>query len=417
MDDFEMSEESELPNKVICHFSSKHRWDDTRIFHIECLSLKQAGYQVYYVVLEEREGHRECEGVKIRAVKRPKAGIDRMLRVSIRVYRVIRGLPQRPAICHFHDPELTFVGKVLQWQGYKVIYDVHEIVAQQILDKPYLPRWTRKLVSNLYILAERVFTLSMAHVYVTEAPKHRPMRTAVLRNMPAKGDRPKHQFHCRTFWKMIYVGGLSRSRGAMRVLEVLAHLHKMGKDVKLQMLGWAQPASVREEMLKYISEHNLGEHCYISPGRVEPAKMMQAIYEADFGLCLLDPLQNYVRAFPVKIFEYLRAGLVIVATDIEYWKPMVERIGAGIQVDISDPAQIAQQIASLLADPDRMLNMSHNGRKVAEEHWCREVEQKQLLALYDDFIHDGPGGLFANPSLKDIPLDGLELDEKAAFRE
>ncbi|MCJ7730597.1 MAG: glycosyltransferase [Sedimentisphaerales bacterium] len=397
----------------VCHFSTKHGWDDTRIFYSECCSLQRAGYDVTYIVAEDQASERNVSGVKVVAVSRPKSKLRRIFCLPWRLYWTIRRMSPRPVICHFHDPELMFVGKLLHWQGHHVVYDIHEIVAQQILDKPYLPRWLRLPVSKLYKCLERILTFSFAHVYVTEAPAHRPARSSILRNMPEIGKRPanKTDFSLRPF-RMIYIGGVSRSRGAIEMLEVLRHLHAIGLEVELRILGWTRPPELREEMMSYLQGHGLENHCYISPCRVEPIEVIRELYESDIGLCLLKPMKNYVRAFPAKIFEYLRAGLPVVATDIAYWRPMVERIGAGIQVDISKPEKIAERIAELIDNPSRLVRMGRNGRKIAEQYWCWDKEQEYLLALYEDILSDGDGGLFAGPPLDQVPLDGLELDQR-----
>jgi glycosyltransferase involved in cell wall biosynthesis len=402
----------QLSETSVCHFSTKHVWDDTRIFYNECCSLQRAGYDVTYIVAEDQASECNVRGVKVVAVSRPKSKLRRIFCLPWRLYWTIRRMSPRPVICHFHDPELMFVGKILQIQGYRVVYDIHEIVAKQILDKPYLPRFFRRFISIFYILLERLLTFSMAHVYVTEAPVNHPMRSAVVRNMPVAGNHPSRRtdFSSSPF-KLIYIGGISRSRGAIRMLEVLWHLRTKGLNAELRVLGWMQPAKLREEMMAYLCSRDLENYCYISRDRVDPNEVTKALHEADLGLCLLDTRENYIRAFPVKIFEYLRAGLPVVATNIKYWRPMVERIGAGIQVDISKPEKIAERIAELIDNPSRLVRMGRNGRKIAEQYWCWDKEQEYLLALYEDILSDGDGGLFAGLSLDQVPLDDLELTE------
>jgi len=396
----------------VCHFSTKHQWDDTRVFYNECCSLQRAGYQVTYLTAGEKSDEFLERGVQIKTIAKSKSRLGRVFWLPWQFYRTIRKLCPRPEICHFHDPELMLAGKLLQLHGYKVIYDIHEIVAKQILDKGYLPVFLRRFISIVYSFLEWLLTFSMAHVYVTEAPAHRPKRSAVLRNMPSAGDCPPLRTNVLPdSFKLIYIGGVSRSRGAIRMLELLRHLRKKGLNAELRILGWPRPPELREEMMCYLKDHSLEDYCYISTSRVDPVEVTKALYASDLGLCLLDACENYIRAFPVKIFEYLRAGLPVVATNIAYWRPMVERIGAGILVDISDVENIAEQIIKLAQNPQTLAQMSRNGRKIVESYWCFEKEQQYLLALYEDIITNGRGGCFSGAALGGVPLDGLELVE------
>ena len=52
-------------------------------------------------------------------------------------------------------PELTLVGLLLKLGGRRVVYDVHEHVPYQILDKDWIPRRLRPLVAWLYDHYER----------------------------------------------------------------------------------------------------------------------------------------------------------------------------------------------------------------------------------------------------------------------
>ena len=74
--------------------------------------------------------------------------LKRLLITSKKIYNKAREL--NCDIYHFHDPELIPIALKLKKNGKKVIFDIHENIALQILNKEYIPKYLRKIISNLY---------------------------------------------------------------------------------------------------------------------------------------------------------------------------------------------------------------------------------------------------------------------------
>lgn len=86
----------------VCHMTSAHSPWDTRIFHKECVSLAQAGYEVY--LIQRGESHEQA-GIHVIGVGQPTGGrLSRMTAFSKKVYETALALDAD--IYHFHDPEL-----------------------------------------------------------------------------------------------------------------------------------------------------------------------------------------------------------------------------------------------------------------------------------------------------------------------
>lgn len=88
-----------------------------------------------------------------------------------------------------------------------------------------------------------------------------------------------------------------------------------------------------------------------------------------------------------KIFEEMMAGLPVVCTDFVLWQEFVDRWHCGICVDPEDPAAVTSAIQYLLTHPEEAKQMGENGRKAVKEEFNWGVEEKKLLALYEDILN------------------------------
>jgi glycosyltransferase involved in cell wall biosynthesis len=90
-----------------------------------------------------------------------------------------------------------------------------------------------------------------------------------------------------------------------------------------------------------------------------------------------------------KLHEYLMGGLPVIASDL----PEIRRIvtmgdpPVGELFDPSSPESIAQALRSVLDDEDRLAARRMQARELAERHLNWQVEERKLLALYDQLLN------------------------------
>jgi glycosyltransferase involved in cell wall biosynthesis len=92
----------------------------------------------------------------------------------------------------------------------------------------------------------------------------------------------------------------------------------------------------------------------------------------------------------VKLFEYLAAGLPIVATDVPRWRALLEEYDCGVCVPFGDPASLAAAIERLLDDDDGTRAMGERARSAAERHYSWETQAAALMGLYERLLHTVP---------------------------
>jgi len=370
-----------MPAKV-CIITTVHPPFDTRIFHKQAKTLVRAGYDVTLIV--QHDGDVEVEGVRIKGLGKPRNRMSRIFGLTWRAFRM--ALRQQADIYHFHDPELLPVGVLLKlFTKGKVIYDVHEDYPATILTKAWIPSYLRPVISLFFRLLERWLSSACDAVVtvneqVLQRLSHR--RGIVVTNFPILYDsslREKTERPVGRLFTCIYHGGLTRVNGVHEMLQALDILSR-SCDIRLVLLGPLKDA----ELVAEIEAHNSVEYLGVVPHE----KIWDYLRDADVGFLLYYPVPNALWSRPNKLFEYMMAGLPIVASNMPGWQGFVEEEKCGILVDPNDLGQITRAIEYLMKHPEERHRMGENGRRavLAKYNWNREA--KKLLALYKEIIDE-----------------------------
>lgn len=355
----------------VCHITSAHSQEDIRIFHKECVSLAKAGYETYLVSCGKDY---EKNGVHLRGIGADETSrLKRMLRSSGRAYR--KALEIDADIYHFHDPELLSYGLKLKKKGKKVIFDSHESVSAQIMDKTWIPKPLRKLVSSSYYRYETHVVKSLDAVvaatpHIAESFRERCRRVAVVNNYPRLDDiqfnesplsaRPAN---------VCYAGGISDNRGEGIMIEAMN-----GVEGTLIIAGEHEVMN-QGENIRYI-------------GQIDREGINKLYGSSVAGLCLLKPIQNYFNSKPIKVYEYMAAGIPYVCSDFPDWRKVAEDSGAGICADPGKTDEIRNAIRFLLNNREKAQEMGRRGRQYVMQNCNWANEEKSLLTLYRTIEND-----------------------------
>lgn len=368
--------------KKVCHFSAVHKGLDVRIFRKECVSLAQAGYDTHLVINAGPDDVAEAarNRVTLHALGYP-AGAGRLARMSrhaYECYRVARSLDAD--IYHFHDPELLPYGLLLTAAGKEVIYDVHEDLHGDIQSKAWIPERARRTVAMAARFVEHVGARRLAAVvassqYIGAFFSHTARRLVIVNNYPLLSELPcPARAGDRVRDCVCYVGGIDGTRGIREMVTAVSYL-----DVKLLLAGAFSSQALRSEVTQHPGWKNVEELGYL-----DRAGVAGVLNRSFAGLVTLEVLPNYLVALPVKMFEYMAAGIPVISSPFPNWRMIVDGDQCGICVDPGDPRAIADAIRFLRAHPEDAARMGANGRRAVETKYRWEEEQGNLLSLYQE---------------------------------
>ena len=374
--------DASLPHRArpkVCVFTSVHRADDHRL-RKESRSLVSAGYDLVMVAPHERD--ETIDNYRVRAIPRPLTRPERMTRTAWSAYSAARR--EQAAIYHFHDPELLPLALLLKMQGKRVIYDAHEDVPRDIMLKTYIPKLPRWLLAQFARVAEKGSAMLLDGVVVASDHMIRGFRAArrviSVRNFPdlARFQAQQRRANSPEF-RIIYIGSLAAVRGVRKLVEALPHV-RPDLNVRLSLYGELDPPGFFEELQK------LPGWQYVDfGGSLDHNDVPQALASAHVGMACLQPTETYISAIPTKLYEYLAAGLPLIASNFPLYRAIVEKHRCGLCVDPTDPVAIAHAIEQLADHPEQREELGRRGRALSGAYaWAGEAGK--LLDLYADVL-------------------------------
>ncbi|MBN2238102.1 MAG: glycosyltransferase family 4 protein [Bacteroidales bacterium] len=361
----------------ICHLTTAHPRNDVRIFEKECQSLAMNEQYSVVLLVADGLGYEVNNKVKISDIGARKGRFNRFFVQSWRM--LIYALKAKADLYHFHDPELIFSGLMLKLFMKKVIYDVHEDVPKSLLGREWLPKWILKVAAFKFKLIENLLSRSFSGIITaTPAIQNRFLsynkNTICIQNYP---DQIVFSTISRNFSdrnSICYTGAISKIRGIIPLLDALSYCDK---SIRLHLAGAFIDSKIEQEVK---SHPNFSKVKYY--GQLKRQEL-QVVYSQSFaGLVTFLPLPNHIEAQPNKFFEYMDAGLAIIASDFPQWKAIVEDNAIGLCINPEDPKAIAKAIDKLYNDKMSAKEMGEKGRELVFEKYNWEAEKQKLIKFY-----------------------------------
>jgi len=365
----------------------------------EARALAAVGHQVTLLVkgspgVPEREMH--CKVEIIRIPVRPRGSkirtIVQIARYLEYAYRVVRVAVRVNAdVYHAHDAKTLLPSYMAaRIHKAKLIYGAHELEQGRNFG-PAIPTTMRRLwalperllihQADAVTAASPFYAQELVRIYripkpvvllnCPEEPSADALKPGLLRIQAGLSDEKSI---------VLYQGAIGHNRGVEQLIESLKfgeyHLALLGFGSRIgTLLDWAADLGLRERV------HFLG--------RVPHEELLPLTAGADIGACLIqNSSPSYYYSAPNKMFEYIAAGVPVVASDFPAMRQVIQEYQVGDLVsDPSSPQEIAVVINKMLAEPERYQQMYRNARSAARVlNW--ENEQKKLLALYDNLEID-----------------------------
>ena len=175
--------------------------------------------------------------------------------------------------------------------------------------------------------------------------------------------------------RVCHEGALSAIRG---IVELVRACELLQSPVRLSLAGDFSEAALATRMLARPGWRRID-----ALGRLGRPGIGDLRASSRAGLITPHATPGHLGAPPATMFEYMAAGIPVIASDFPLWRAVVEAHACGLCVDPRDPPAIAAAIDYLASHPDIARRMGGNGRKAvcARYNWPREASK--LIQFYE----------------------------------
>lgn len=263
-------------------------------------------------------------------------------------------------------------------RGKVLVYDSHEYFTEvpELVGRPEIKRIWEKIESRILPLIKHAYTVcgSIADIYKNKyGINMRVVRNVPLCSLPVWQGEIK--FNPAGKKLVIYQGALNIGRGIEHVIKAMKYVD----GALFLIIG---DGDISGELRNLVTREKL-EDKVVFTGRIIFNQLSAYTKLADLGISLEEDLGlNYYYALPNKLFDYIKAEVPVLASDLPEIKEIVEGNDIGITIKNKNPEYIAEKIDYMLNNKPARINWKSNLKKI-QNKYCWEKEEKVLLKVFE----------------------------------
>jgi glycosyltransferase involved in cell wall biosynthesis len=174
--------------------------------------------------------------------------------------------------------------------------------------------------------------------------------------------------------------GINIDRGGEELIDAI----KLTEDVSLLIIGSGDLLQLLKDK---VSALDLADRIKFIP-KIHWPELMKYTRSADAGISVdRNTNLNYEFSLPNKLFDYISAGIPVIASDLHEIKKIVLGNNCGIIIPEVNPLEISKAISNLRENPELLAELKLNAINASKSvSW--EVEEIKVKEFYRPIIGD-----------------------------
>ena len=373
----------------ICIVTSIHPDYDKRVWR-HAKSLVASGAEVHLICPWDIPCRSVIDGVHIISFERVQGRKSRLFKLPYRMAPLILKTIRHVDLLHFHDIDLLPMMMLARFIR-PIVYDVHENYPDEMLVRYWVPDLLRKPLYWLVRSGQYLASLVIRNIVLVVPAQERDfpkrfVRKTIVRNYGStalleqvSGDYPSRAR------RIAFIGSQYPENGTFLVLEIATCLKASGVEVEILCSDRFSSKVLRAEFLRRVQALGIERHITLVPNVPAP-EIMDILNQARIGLLVNLRVPKQEKALPTRLFEYMAAGLPVVASDLPLIVHYVSDANCGLLAKPEDPQSFSSAIARLLDDEKMAMNMGRSGQHAFIDRFSWESQIPGLLSFYDKIL-------------------------------
>lgn len=251
----------------------------------------------------------------------------------------------------------------------KLLFDAHELFPElpELVNRPTIRAVWESIEKLIFPHIKYSYTVceSIARHYQLKYG----IKMTVIRNVPSARSTVDKEIVRKNEKIIIYQGALNKGRGLEWVLEAMPMIN----NAKLLIVG---DGDIKNKLVLMTEQLHLNQKVEFI-GKVPAVELISYTSQADIGLCLLENMGlSYYYSLPNRIFDYMHAGVPVLATKFPEIESIVDTYHTGILINHYEPEYLAKIINDILNNPPDTQHFNQISHLL-----CWENEEKKLTEL------------------------------------
>lgn len=332
------------------------------------------------------------DGVRFHTFARVEARRRRLVDVPRRILPVLRRVLPHVELVHFHDLDL------LPWMAAialvkPVVYDVHENYAEEMLTRPYVPDPLRRPTAFAVRWGQFALALPIRNCILVAESQEPDFDPRIFHRMYVRNYASRELLRSvapdyrRRAPAVVFSGAQHPNNGSLLLLDIAERLLARAPEVPFYTVDRFISPGFRAHVAGEVERRRLTNVVQLPP--VPPHELMTLLNRATIAISPNLRVPQQIKGVHTKLFEYMAAGLPIVASDLPHQVEVVAGNDAGLLARPEDPGSFVDAILRLLRDPELAERLGRNGRRAFETLYSWEPQMPDLERFYAAVLDGG----------------------------